>query len=340
MYHRLLGSKEFVFLVFGLAALGGTLPGCRRKEEPQDARFPANYAPSPFPPQGPSRFVQGAAPAVEKAIVFPELGPARQMEPGVVRHDVVLGEAPLKGQVWVYLPEKKTKDKLPCILIAPAGSPLIIGMDLGRGDVAEHVPYVRAGFAVVAYAISGSLSADFANAHPLQRIDAMRTFMAAESGLVNAKRALDFALARVPEIDAARIYTAGHSSAATLSLFVAEKEPRIKACVAFAPAPEVVARVGQAVLQQLGSAIPGFAEFIARTSPQTNIAELRCPLFLFHARDDDVVPIGDSIAFVNELKKTNPNVTFVQAARGGHYEPMIKEGIPQAIRWLKRLPAK
>jgi hypothetical protein len=44
------------------------------------------------------------------------------------------------------------------------------------------------------------------------------------------------------------------------------------------------------------------------------------------------------VAIVNEVKKTNPNVTFVQVQRGGHYNSMIQEGIPKTIQWLKALP--
>ena len=59
---------------------------------------------------------------------------------------------------------------------------------------------------------------------------------------------------------------------------------------------------------------------------------------MFQAQDDENVPISESITFVNEVKKTNPNVTFVQVPRGGHYNAMIQEGIPKAIQWLKALP--
>jgi len=63
--------------------------------------------------------------------------------------------------------------------------------------------------------------------------------------------------------------------------------------------------------------MPDFGAFIDRTAPINGAARLRCPLFLFHAQDDKNVSISESIAFVNEVRKTNPNVTFVQAQRGG-----------------------
>lgn len=279
------------------------------------------------------------APAVPKPepITFPDLGPARTLAPGVNVHEVVLGTGPIAGKVWVYLPDKPAAGKLPCVLIAPAGSRLVHGMDLDEGDRKEHLPYVRAGLAVVAYAIAGPWP-ERPGVTQAEQLTAMRAFMAADAGLVNARRALDFALAKVPTIDAKRVYTAGHSSAATLALLFAENEPRLKACVAFAPATDVVKRLGRPTLLQVDQDVPGFSAFVERTSPLTNVAKLTCPVFLFHAQDDRNVPISDTLAFARALQKTNPNVKFVQVARGGHYEPMIRQGIPQAIRWLQALP--
>ncbi len=302
-----------------LLVLCGVLVGCRRPSEPGVPIVLSSAATEP--------------------VVFPELGAAQHIEPGIVRHEVVVGNGQLASKVWVYLPEKPAGKRLPTVLIAPAGSTLMVGMNLEQGDELEHLPYVRAGFAVIAFAIAGGVP-DIRRASDAQHFAAMPIFMAAEAGLVNARWALDFAQARVPQVDPNRIYSAGHSSAATLSLLLAEKEPRVKACIAFAPAPDVVKRLGRDRLRQVDRAIPGFAAFIERTSPRTDVAQLRCPLFLFQAKDDTNTPITDSLEFVNEVRKTNRRVTFVQWPRGGHYDPMIKAGIPQAIRWLKALPGQ
>jgi dipeptidyl aminopeptidase/acylaminoacyl peptidase len=230
--------------------------------------------------------------------------------------EVALGPGPSGGKVWVYLPEKPARPKLPCVLIAPAGSPLIHGMELGEEDRDEHLPYVRAGFAVVAYAISGPVDERRQDKGD-QVLAAVKAFMAAEAGVADARRALDYALEKVPAIDPARVYTAGHSSAATLSLLVAENEPRVKACVAFAPVTDVRNRLDTQVVAGLSRAVPGFREFVVRSSPITHVARLRCPLFLFHARDDTNVPIRESIALAAALRNTNPHVTFVSVPKGG-----------------------
>jgi len=167
-------------------------------------------------------------------------------------------------------------------------------------------------------------------------LNAARQFRDARAGLVNATAALNLVLAKAPTIDRDRIYVAGHSFAATLALLVAEHEPRIKACAAYAPVTDVEARLAE-VIPQLDSALPGFREFLHFSSPKTHADKLKCPVFLFHAEDDRNVPIGQSTDFAALLEKTNPNVTLVTTRNGGHYDSMIREGVPKGIDWLRHL---
>ena len=106
-------------------------------------------------------------------------------------------------RVWVYVPEHTPGQKFPCILIAPAGSPLVVGMELAEGDRAEHLPYARAGFVVVSYEIDGHLADR--NADEKKFIAAATAFKNARAGVSNAQTALDFALEKVPEIDPAHV---------------------------------------------------------------------------------------------------------------------------------------
>ncbi len=239
-------------------------------------------------------------------------------------------------QVWVYVPKHTPGQKLPCVLVAPAGSPLILGMELGEGDQAEHFPYARTGFVVVSYEIDGHL-ADRNKANDREAIAAITAFKDAKAGVLNARVALDFALDKIPEIDPEQIYVAGHSSAATLALLVASDDPRVKACAAFAPVTDVEKRIGKGTINNLSGSIPGFAEFMKSSSPRTHIESLKCPVFLFHAKDDTNVPVSETAGFAEDLKRTNPRVTFVQVPKGGHYDPMIREGIPKAIEWFRKL---
>ena len=66
-------------------------------------------------------------------------------------HQVILGAT----RVWIYLPEKPPGTPMPAVFIAPAGVPPFVGNgfgpDLDRQQYPEHLPYVHAGLAVVAY---------------------------------------------------------------------------------------------------------------------------------------------------------------------------------------------
>jgi dipeptidyl aminopeptidase/acylaminoacyl peptidase len=273
-----------------------------------------------------------AAPA--DPTTFPPLGRPQRVKPGVLLHEQVVGQGPAATRVGVYLPEKPPEGKLPCVLIAPGGTPAVYGMNLSPGDQAEHVPFVRAGFAVVAYSLSGHVPDPTSDA---QVAEGIRGFMQADGGLVNARTALDYALARVGKIDPERVYAAGRGSAGTLALLVAEHDPRVKACVAFAPVIDVSARLGPQTIDTVARRLGGFREFVARVSPRAQLEKLRCPVFLFHARNDKNVPPAQSVTFADDLKQTNPNVKLVQVPTGGHHNAMTQQGIPQAITWLKAL---
>lgn len=263
---------------------------------------------------------------------LPDLGAGRRIVPGVLVYEVRLPGKQVADKLWIYLPEQPATAKLPCVLIAPAGSRPFHGKSLGEGDRAEHLPYVREGFAVVAYEISGDLADE---AGDVETRAAMNQFRLAEAGVADARAALDYAAAKVGQIDTTRVFATGHSSAATLALLVLAREPRVRAGVAFAPATDVPDFIGDRGVAALSALVPGFGEFLVRSSPRRNVAALTRPLLLFHAADDSVVPFAASVGFAAEVSKTNTGVEFVRAATGDHYDAMIEQGIPRAIRWLK-----
>lgn len=314
-----------------------------------DAPAPAPFAPGPV--AGPAPAPGGPAPAPAASFdgpialpAFPNPGPARPVAAGVEVREVVFGlsgqaippgTAPgHAGKLWVYTPPGDHPARsLPCVFIAPAGTNLITGMIQGDGDRAEHLPWVRAGFAVVAYELDGypgELQA--AGDQALDR--GIRQFLAARAGLVNARVAIEYALARIPEIDPDRLATAGHSSAAAVSVLVAENEPRIRACVAFAGPHDIADEVGGGAAIQLRRA--GFGALVDRFSPSSGVASLGCPLFLFHAMDDTVVPPRQTQKFAADAQALGKDVTVKLVPRGGHYRPMIAEGLPAAIEWARQ----
>jgi dienelactone hydrolase len=242
-------------------------------------------------------------------------------------------------KLWVYLPDPLPAGRMPCILIAPAGSKMVHGMALGDGDRAEHVPYVRKGFAVLSYEMDGDLPE---NPSEAQFATAIMAFRKADWGLANAKAAIDYAGARAPQIDMARVYSVGHSSAGTVSLQIAAKEPRIAACVAFAPVCSTTDWLNKLrVKRALENLQRGIWKELEDASPDRNTENLKCPTMLFTAEDDSIVPSANVVAYAGQLQKTNNQVKLVTVKSGGHYDSMIKQGIPAAITWLQGLkPAK
>lgn len=290
--------------------------------------------------------LSGAVPAVARKTAkdlpviplptFPQRGAMRSIAPGVEFGEVWLaappGEPGRQGRLYLYLPSGDHAPRsLPCVLIAPAGSTPLTGMQLGEGDQAEHTPYVKAGFAVVAYELDGPLDAPGASER-----SAFEQYAAALGGLVNARNALEYVLQKMPEVDPQRIYAAGHSSAGTMALVLAEVEPRIHGCVAYAPATDLVERTKPAATQ-LRLFVPGSLEFVAEWSPRTHEAQIHCPVFLFHARDDSNVSFDETAEFCSRLQALGKRVTFKAVDSGDHYDSMIREGIPAGIEWLQSL---
>ena len=228
---------------------------------------------------------------------------------------------------------------LPCVLVAPAGTNLLSGSEIGAlDDEAYHfeaLPYAKAGMMVVMYSLDGNI-AEGDEEDPDKARAAYLSFRAAQAGLVNGRNALEFARARLPEVDPARIYAAGHSSAGSLSLLLGEHEPRLAGCIAYAPGTDLESWFADTIANPFsGFSYPGLREFSKKSSPKTHAGQLAIPLFLFHAAGDETVPVGDSRDFHAALKARGADVTYLEVPGGDHYEPMIADGIPAGIRWIK-----
>jgi dienelactone hydrolase len=273
---------------------------------------------------------------------LPDRGRMTEVVPRVLKEEASFSDTgdaiPGHGsKLLIYLPAGQHKPQsLPCILITGAGSNLLSGMSLGDGDSNEHIPYAQAGYAVVAYELDGKSEAD-GDVEEMRR--AYEAFKASRAGLVNARNALQYVLEKVPEVNPQQIYAAGHSSAGTHALLFAEHEPRLAGVIAYAPAISVTERFGPA-LRAFSFQLPGVVDFAAQSSPDTHRQRLKCPTFLFHAEDDSNCSIDDTRAFYQQLNEQGTEVTFETAKTGDHYQSMIDEGIPAAIRWLRQQERK
>ena len=244
-------------------------------------------------------------------------------------------------QMNIYLPAgEHAARSLGCVLVAPAGTNLLVGNALDGGDYHdETLPYAEAGFVTIQYSLDGPVL-DLESASDGEFSAAYKLFKAAGAGTLNTRCVIEFVKARLPEVDQARIYTAGHSSAGTVSLLAGEYHPDVAGCIAYAPCSDT-----EAFHEDISGAfgvnllLPGITEFDRRFSPIGNVQKLKCPLFVFQARDDSVVEAGETKRFVDQARVHNNQVEYVEVDFGEHYDSMIQQGIPRAVQWLKHIDA-
>ena len=245
-------------------------------------------------------------------------------------------------KMQIYLPPgEHAARSLGCVLVAPAGTNLLTGNDIDAPDYHnETLPYAQAGYVAIFYSLDGGIT-DNADDSTDEMAAGYTQFSAAYAGLANSRAALEFALARLPQVNPQRIFAAGHSSAGTLALLFAEHEPRLKGCIAYAPATDLEERLDLAVrLFHVTQQFPGIVDFVKRSSPKTHISQMKCPVFLFGAADDDNVELADVQKFATELSGVRKDVVIKTTPTGGHYDSMINPGIGQAIEWMKSLPGE
>lgn len=236
-------------------------------------------------------------------------------------------------RMFVYLPAQASAPaSLPCVLVAPAGTIFLTGNSLSDEYHAEALPYAEAGCVVVRYTLDGDVD-DLDD--PVQLDRGIRAFIAAEGGTVNGRNALEFVLQNLPQVNPRRIFVAGHSSAGTVALCMAATEPRLAGCIAYAACADPEARLREG-LASFGLATGPIMQFLANVSPLKHADQIKCPVMVFHAMDDNNVRYSEASDYVATLQATGQDVHFVKAYTGGHYQSMIDEGIPAGIRWLQQ----
>jgi dienelactone hydrolase len=171
----------------------------------------------------------------------------------------------------------------------------------------EHIPYVKAGFAVVAYGLSGPWPKEITEASVRKSI---QDFIQSQGGVNDAVEALKLAKSKHAVIDTGRAFVAGHSSAGVLALNLAQKSSLFKGCIAYAAPADLEKRYGAKAMDEIETSVKGFKSF---------------------------VPHDMIVDYVSAIKEKGKIVKSVEALSGGHYDPMIKEGIPQAIEWMQGL---
>ena len=142
----------------------------------------------------------------------------------------------------------------------------------------------------------------------------------------------------MPEVNPDFIFAVGHSSAGSMALLFAEHEPRLAGCIAYAPCHNVMKRFNDIIgIRGLSLFLPGVVAFSVKISPETHESNIKCPVFLFHAVDDQQTEYDASKAAAVRLAALDKNITFVTADSYGHYDSMLYEGIPKGIQWLNSI---
>lgn len=268
------------------------------------------------------------------AVTLPELGGGELIEGTEVkvRDFAASGSGPAGSTRFrVLVPAGIHRERsLPCVLVAPAGSNLLSGMDLDEGDYFdETLPYAEAGMVVVSYSIDGPTVDDDVKT-------GFEQFRAAGAGAANGALALRLAREKLPWVDPEKIFSAGHSSAGTLSLLLAAHLHDLAGAVAYAPACDVAAFHKDLLDEPLSELLlPGARVFVKRSSPTTHAARIKVPVFVFGARDDDKVTSEEWRSFGRAVTDAGGQAEVKTAAEGGHYQSMIDEGIPAGIEWIR-----
>ncbi|GAB5402861.1 MAG: hypothetical protein Aurels2KO_10920 [Aureliella sp.] len=275
-------------------------------------------------------------------LALPAQANAQLLEVDLGAHNAI--KAPgYQTQIRIYKPNSATQpESAICVLVPPAGTPLMHGMELGLGNDNDYhdeaLPYVAKGMIVVQFSLDGWMPPPESFRNEIDMLSEtgrqLVFFRAAHAGISNARIALDYALKHIPEIDPGRVFVAGHSSAGTLALQLSTAEPRLAGALAYAPVTDLQARLGEALtVPMIAQRLPGLSSYIATYNPSKLTPA--CPLFVFHALDDDNEPYAATQQYVSRLKQsTSVDVTLANTPRGGHYQSMIDQGIPGGIGWI------
>ncbi len=270
---------------------------------------------------------------------FPTPGELREVGgKGVRFYDLsTSGDGPGEAmQFRVYLPAgEASPGSLSCVLVPPAGSNLLSGLSLDGGDYHdEALPYAEAGMVVINYSIDGAV-ADDENTDEIK--EGYEAFRAAGAGVINGRNAMELVKETLPQVNPEKIFSAGHSSAGTLSLLLASHLSELAGAVAYAPICDLDRDYGE-LADDLSVRLqyPRISSFIVRSSPITHVEAIEVPVFLFFAKDDERVSLEDGRGFARQIEDRGGDSEVATVSAGGHYNSMITDGIPRGIEWMMK----
>jgi hypothetical protein len=279
------------------------------------------------------------------------------VSPGVLRGELTLRyDSGATNKLWLYLPDTGGRPmldrSLPLVLFAPSGTQGLNGAAPSEVDEAEHLPWVRAGFAVAAFESDGALPITKDGAAPSAQdyLKSIHAFRETAGGLMNAVEALDAASKVLREADPDRVVLVGSGSGGTVALNVARAWHKLqwaRAVVVFSPILDVAGATDKLMLDALDSAQPGVAKFARESSPGLVPEQLKTPAFLFTSREPAVSVTGEATSdaaslerYADQLRAAGQSPQLVVMPTGDPYTAMVRDGIDLAIEWTQRELAK
>ncbi|MCC9605857.1 dienelactone hydrolase family protein [Blastopirellula sp. JC732] len=240
------------------------------------------------------------------------------------------GEGPgSRMQLRIYLPPGEHAEKsLPCIVMPPLAANVLAGVSVTPSETyPEALPYVEAGYAVIVYSIDGQIPekafemSDRDFKHNLDR--ARRRMKDACFGVANGRNAVEYAIRNLPQVDPQRIYAAGSDFAGTISLLLAENEPRLAGCVALAPCIDTKRRTDETTDM--------FIFHESEQTPSSHPEGIKCPVFLYYPQEEESLDFDDVQDFAQTLTEHDVDVKFVA---DNAEDVTLEGGVAQSIQWL------
>uniref|UniRef100_UPI00286E9563 hypothetical protein n=1 Tax=Chamaesiphon sp. VAR_69_metabat_338 TaxID=2964704 RepID=UPI00286E9563 len=143
---------------------------------------------------------------------LPGLGTIKN-DPEVMVYQVKFPRRTYSSRFVVFLPTHPAKPKLPCIFVAPSATAPLYGQTIDEENMVywNYMNYAKAGYAVIAHDVDGYIDEVGRISNPLNPLvlDSLKAYKASDAGVLNAKLAIDYAVARIPQIDPNAMYTAG-----------------------------------------------------------------------------------------------------------------------------------
>ncbi|QDT12519.1 hypothetical protein [Planctomycetes bacterium K23_9] len=235
------------------------------------------------------------------------------------------------SEVRVVLPSPMPAGKVPTLIVNGSGAYLFSGMVLSDEDIEPMLPYVQSGFAIVAYETDGCQPSFEREPTPSDIAQMTRQYVASKAGLINAKRALEFALDRFPEIDADQLYTIGHSSGGKQALLLAAHDERIRGSVAFAPACEMEFGSHMTVARIRGADAGTLAHEVNRSMPIVHAKVTDVPMLLLYTPTDQITRPREVLGYAKAVGK---KAVAVPVKCSGHGS-VPEAGFKLAVAWLR-----